>query len=349
MTLPLMMLVAGDPAQRTGGYGYDRRMASELEALGQSVALQGLAGQFPDADAQARASLDGTLRSLPDDQLVIIDGLAMGGTASVIEAHAPRLRLIALVHHPLADETGLDREVRDRLAADECRALAAVHGVVATSDFTARRLSALGIDGAHVVMPGTEPAPVTERRVAPPWRLLCVASVTPRKDHRTLVGALARLMDRDWRCVCAGSLEADPACAQALRQAVVDRGVSGRVELTGELDEAALEQRYAAADLFVVPTRYEGFGMAFTEAVAHGLPVIGGDGGAVRETLPAEAARLVPPGDESALADSLAAFMDDPNERSRLREGALAARERLPDWAGQARRLMEAVEALRRG
>lgn len=347
MTHPFMLLVGGDPSRRTGGYGYDRRMTAELQALGQPVALQGLAGRFPDGDQQAKASLEGTLRSVPDGELVVIDGLALGGMPEVIEAHAERLRLIALIHHPLGDETGLDAATRERLDAGERRSLAAVHGVVTTSAFTAGRLEAKGITGASVVTPGTDAAPLTEARRAPPWRLLCVASVIPRKDHASLVEALAGLTDYDWRCICAGSLEADPACAGTLRAGIRDAGIEDRVELTGELGDDALNERYAAADLFVLPTRYEGYGMALTEAVARGIPVIVGDGGAVREAVPAEAARFVEPGDVTGLSQALAAFMGDADERAELRAGARAARERLPDWRGQARRLKQVIDAFR--
>jgi glycosyltransferase involved in cell wall biosynthesis len=171
--------------------------------------------------------------------------------------------------------------------------------------------------------------------------------VVPRKDHRTLVDALARLTQYDWRGVCVGSLEADPACASGLRKAITDAVIGDRVELTGELGDTALNERYALADLFVLPTRYEGFGMAFTEAVARGVPVIAGDGGAVREAVPAEAARFVPPGDPDALARVLAGFMADADERAALRAGARAGRERLADWRGQARHLKQALDSFR--
>ena len=349
MTQPLPLLVAGDPEQRSGGYGYDRRMAAELQALGQPVALQGLAGSFPDADEQARASLDAALAALPADSPAIIDGLALGGSPGVVARHAERLRLIALIHHPLADETGLTRETAQRLDRGEGQALGAMRAVVATSAFTARRLAEKGVPGANAVIPGTEPAPLASPREAPPWRLLCVASLTPRKDHQTLLVALARLGRYRWRAVFAGPLDADPECARCVRAAIHDYQLSDRVELTGALGDEALAARYADTDLFVLPTRYEGYGMALTEALARGVPVIAGDGGAVRETVPAAGARLVPPGDGAALAECLERFMTDGQERAALRAGAQSAREALPRWPDQARRLMAIIQAVHDG
>ena len=347
MTDPLALLVGGDPQQRSGGYGYDRRMAVELQALGQPVALQGLAGAFPDADERAESNLDAALAALAPDSPVIVDGLALGGCPEVVARHAERLRLIALIHHPLADETGLTEAAAQRLDRGECRALAAAHAVVATSAFTARRLAAKGIAGAYVVEPGTDPAPLASGRDAPPWRLLCVASLTPRKDHQTLLAALARLGDYAWHCACAGPMDADPACTRGVRNAIRDDELDDRIELTGPLDEDALAARYANADLFVLPTRYEGYGMAFTEALARGVPIVAGDGGAVRETVPAAGARLVQPGDVAALAENLERFMVDPDERRALRAGARAARDSLPRWPDQARRLMALVQEVR--
>jgi len=343
-------LVAGDPQQRSGGYGYDRRMVDELAALGQRVRLEGLPGQFPDTDELARRSLDSALRARPDDGVVLLDGLVLGGAADVVASHGERLRLVAIIHHPLADETGLDPAVAARLDQGERRALRSVCVVVATSDHTARRLRAMGVAGAQVVRPGTDPAaPTPHQRQTRPWQLLCVASVIPRKDYYTLINALAELGERDWYCRCIGSLAADPEYAREVQAHLQDRGLGDRVAFVGELDDAGMAAAYHQADVFVLPTRYEGYGMAFTEALARGIPVIAGDGGAVRQTVPSHAARLIQPGDAVGLARALARFMDEPGEREQLREGALAARESLPDWTDQAKQLLGVVESVRRG
>lgn len=77
---------------------------------------------------------------------------------------------------------------------------------------------------------------------------------------------------------------------------------------------------------------YEGYGMVVTEALARGLPVITTTGGALADTLPAEAGLAVSPGDSRALAAALARWFEAPALRARLRGGARDARQRLGDW-----------------
>jgi glycosyltransferase involved in cell wall biosynthesis len=156
--------------------------------------------------------------------------------------------------------------------------------------------------------------------------------VVPRKGQDLLVQALGRLPDRAWECVLAGSTERDPAFAQAVRVEAGRLGIADRVRLAGECAPEELEALYQAASLFVLPSWYEGYGMAFTEAMAHGLPILATTGGAIPQTIPSRAALLLPPGDVDALAAALVRLLDDPRLREDLAEGALAHARTLPDW-----------------
>src|SRR5262249_16826593 len=142
-------------------------------------------------------------------------------------------------------------------------------------------------------------------------RLLAVATVTPRKGHLILIEALARLADLDWHLLCVGSLERDPATATAFRQAIARHHLADRVTLAGEWPPERLGAAYRQADCFVLPSFHEGYGMAFAEALAHGLPIVATTGGAISETVPASAGLLVPPGDSAALAAALRRLMSD--------------------------------------
>ena len=124
----LHVVVPGPIDQRTGGYIYDARIVSELRELGWSVVVHAIHGVFPDPDRRARSSLVSTLANIPTGQCVVIDGLAMGALPEPVQAEAERLRLLSLVHHPLADETGLDAEARDRFRRLERAALTACAG-----------------------------------------------------------------------------------------------------------------------------------------------------------------------------------------------------------------------------
>lgn len=333
MSRQLAFIVPGDPTQRTGGYLYDAHVVSELRLLGWKVEVHGLPGRFPSADARARDALRHTLQALPAGHTVVVDGLALGGLPEVAIEHARRLRLIALVHHPLGDEAGIDPVQRRCLLASERAALAAVQRVITTSGFTARRVAAFGLrpERMRVVEPGVAALPEATADGHPP-RLLCVGSLAPRKGQDLLVRALARLHALPWQCELIGSTTRAPAYAQDVASQISAAGLARRIHMRGECSDAALRAAYAAADLFVLPSLYEGYGMVVTEAIAAGLPVLTTTGGALAETLPAEAGIAVPPGNVEALAEALGALLTDHARRARLRAGARRARACLRTW-----------------
>jgi glycosyltransferase involved in cell wall biosynthesis len=339
-------VVAGSPAQLTGGYLYDARIAAGLGELGWRVATYGLDGRFPRPDARARRALDDCLATHPEGARVVIDGLVFGGLPEVARAHAERLELVALVHHPLAEETGLDPVVRAALVASERAALACAKRVVVTSRFTARQLAGYEVPAARirVVEPGVDPAPLAAADHEPP-RLLCVASITPRKAHLVLIEALTSLRALAWSCTLLGSSARDPEHAERVVQAIAASGLNARIALTGELAPHLLREHYLGADLFVLPSLFEGYGMVVSEAIAHGLPVLATRGGALAETLPPGAGVLVPPGDAVALAAALESLLGDAGARARLREAARLARGTLRDWQCAAREFAAALEA----
>ncbi len=343
----LHFIVAGDPSQRTGGYLYDAHIVTQLRRLGWQLTVNGLVGHFPTVDAQARQAMAAALSQLADDSLVVIDGLALGGLPEVVLPHARRLRLLALVHHPLADEGGFAPAQQRRVEALERQALSAMRGVITTSHFSARRIAQMGLGAARieVVEPGVEARPLAAADHSPA-RLLCVASLTPRKGHALLVEALSMVADLDWRCDCIGSLTRDAEHAARMHAAITAHGLGERMRLQGELDDSALHAAYANADLFVLPSHYEGYGMVVTEAVAAGLPVLCTTGGALRDTLPPEAGIAVPAGDVAALAAALRNLLSHPEARLALRDGARRARTQLTDWKQAGSGFAAALERL---
>ena len=348
----LHVVVAGPLEQLTGGYVYDAHMVTGLRELGWRVHVHNLAGRFPDPDAVAREALGATLASLPDGARVVIDGLAMGGLPAPIETHADRLRILSLVHHPLAEETGLSDADKRRFSESERRALAPCVGVLVSSAFTARGLVAYGVpaDRVRVAVPGTEPAPpAAGPGPGEPPMLLCVATVTPRKGYDVLVAALDRVRDLSWTCVCAGGLDRDPDHADSVLRRAAAAGLADRIEFVGERDGDLLRELYHCASAFVLPSYYEGYGMALAEALAHGLPVVSTTGGAIPFTVPADAGILVEPGDVAAFADALRTVLG-PNARVRMALAAAARRHagELPSWREAAETFALAVEELTR-
>lgn len=341
-------LIPGDPDTRTGGYLYDRRIMAGLTALGWRVESHRLDGSFPMPTPAALSEADAVLAALPEGTLAVIDGLALGAMPETVALHRERLRLVGLVHHPLALETGLDETLRQQLHVSEREALRHVRHVIVTSPNTARELTAYGVSPEHrtVVPPGTDPAPLAEGSGGVELALLCAASLTPRKGHAVLFRALARLGRLPWRLRCAGSDALDPTTATGLRVLLAALELTDRVELLGELDAVALAVRYRQADVFVLASWYEGYGMVLAEALAHGLPIISTTAGAIPDTVPADAGLLVPPGAEAALADALARVLTEPELRQRLAAGARAARRTLPDWPTVCARFAATLDAV---
>jgi glycosyltransferase involved in cell wall biosynthesis len=328
--------VPGDPDTPTGGYRYDRQLAAGLPVVGWEVRPLPLAVGFPFPDAAARAAAAAAFAQLPDAALVLADALAFGALPAVASAEARRLRLVALVHHPLADETGLGAADRARLLTDERAALATAREVVCTSPATARRLvEGFGVPAERITVasPGTDPAPRAPCGGNPPV-ILAVGSLIPRKCHDVLVAALAQIADRPWRARIVGSPLLDPDCAAGLERAIVGARLSDRVTLVGAVPDARTE--LATADIFALASEYEGYGMAFAEALAHGLPVVAARAGAVADLVPEAAGALVPPGDAAAFAVALAALLDDPARRRACSDAAWEAGRRLPRWTDTA-------------
>ncbi len=344
---PLHFVVPGAIDQTTGGYIYDRRMVDGLRELGWRVLVHELAGRFPDPDAAARRSARDALARIGVGRAVI-DGLALLAFDGLFD-QGSRPPIMALVHHPLAREIGLDIQRRRRFADREPRLWRRLCGVIATSRATRREILAAGIQAARTI--AVEPGMTLRRRqqLRPSHgvtRLLAVGTLTPRKGHALLLAALAGLKHRSWRLLCLGSDARDRAHAARLRATVRARGLSRRVRFAGEAAPRRLERAYASAHLFALPSLHEGYGMAFAEALARGLPVVATRAGALVDLVPIRAGALVRPNDARGLRRVLRRLLDAPRRRHRMRLGALATARRFADWPDQARRFAAAIERL---
>jgi glycosyltransferase involved in cell wall biosynthesis len=342
----LVLIVPGSLETRTGGYGYDRRMVAGLRERGWSVDVRQLDESFPLPTSTARIDAVRALAAIPDGTTVLVDGLALGALPEEVEREATRLRLVALIHHPLAAETGLTPEIATQLEAGERRALAAVRLVIVTSRATADALGKYRVARSRIetVEPGTDRAPIARGSRGPVLHLLCVATLIPRKGHEILFRALAAVPHRNWRLTCVGSADRDPQTARDLCAQLRASGLAGQVDLVGEADASTVAAHYDDADVFVLPTLYEGYGMAVAEALARGLPIVSTAVGAIPDLVGRDAGTVVPPGDVQALADALTQVIGDTQLRDRLRRGAELVRARLPTWHDAVTRMAEAVK-----
>lgn len=176
--------------------------------------------------------------------------------------------------------------------------------------------------------------------------LLCVGTLNAIKGHEMLLEALAAVPIRDWHLTCAGSLTRDPATARHVLAATRRLGLEDRVTFAGDLTHSALAGYYDRADLFVLATRQETYGMAAAEALARGLPVVATMTGALPELVGDDAGLLVPVDDTTAMARALTQVLGDEAVRARLAEGARRVRDRLPGWDEAASRMAAALAAI---
>ncbi len=341
--------IPGDLEALTGGYNYDRRIVAELRRLGWQVDVLMLGEGFPRPSAAQRVIAAERLAAASADGPIVVDGLAFGVLPEIATVLQASRSLVALVHHPLALETSLASAERERLHRSERAALAAARRIIVTSRTTAATLVA-GFDvpagRIDVVAPGTDRVPFAGGSDGPPLRLLSVAAIARRKGFDVLVEALSRLSDLPWHLTIAGDRTRDPAAVAALDAAVVRHRLAGRIDCAGAVPADRLAALYAGADLFVLASHYEGYGMAYAEAMAHGLPVIGTTGGAIPEVVPATAGRLVAPGDVDALATALREVLGDSELRHALRSGARSAATALPTWADSGTRFGRVLDLL---
>ncbi|GAA3875253.1 glycosyltransferase family 4 protein [Streptomyces sp. NPDC003631] len=344
-----------DPAAPSGGNAYDRRIRLDLPGFGWRVTQHAVEGSWPRPDAAAREELARTLRQLPDGAVVLLDGLVACGVPEIVVPQTERLRMVVLVHLPLGDETGLDRRTAAELDARERATLRAVPAVVATSDWAVRRLVAhhgLAPERVHVAAPGADIAPLAPGTDGVS-RLLCVAAVTPRKGQHRLIEALATVTDLPWTCSLVGGLGHDPQYVARLRALIDEHGLGDRLHLAGPQAGAELDASYAAADLMVLTSYAETYGMAVTEALARGIPVLATDVGGLPEAVGRAPdggvpGILVPPEDPAALAAELRGWFGEADVRRRLKAAARGRRAALDGWATTARSLAGVLARLPR-
>jgi glycosyltransferase involved in cell wall biosynthesis len=327
-----------DRARPSGGNVYDRQVCRGLAAAGWSVHEHAVPGAWPHPDAASLATLAGAVAQIPDDAVVLLDGLVASTAPDVLVPEARRLRLVVLVHMPLGHRPQAVEAERTRTREHEV--LAAAAAVVTTSAWTRGRLLelyALAAGSVHVAQPAVDMADLAPG-TAHGGALLCVAAVTFDKGHDVLLDALATIAELSWQCQCVGSLDRDRAFVEQLRRRVRERGLGDRVTLAGPRTGADLERSYATADLMVLASRAETYGMVVSEALARGVPVLATEVGGVIEALGhgADDARpgvLVASEDAGALGDALRTWLNDPELRERLRRTARERRASLPGWS----------------
>lgn len=348
----VVFAVPGSLDTPTGGYAYDKRIITELRVLGWHVDVADLGNGFPYPDRAMREAAMAKLLAVPEGCPIVIDGLAFGAMDVEAALLSSRNPLVALVHHPLAFETGLDAEQAATLKDSERAALVHASAVIVTGetslDILMREYDVVR-ERITVIVPGTDRRIVQKspRPADAPVKLLAVGSVIPRKGYDVLISALGELRTLPWHLTIAGDATRDLEALVRLRAAIEAFALSDRIAMPGAVSDAQLAALYADADVFVLASLFEGYGMVFGEAIAQGLPIVATDVGAARVLVPSDAGILVASGDAVALREALLSVIADGNKRAQMAEAAQRAAASLPQWRQSANAFAQVLEAYR--
>lgn len=343
-------VVPGPIDRRTGGSIYDYRIAQELPSHGWIPELVELDGIYPLPDATAEEACAKAVDALPQGARILVDGLAAPAMVSHL-CSRPDVSLVLLCHHPVVLEPGWTSAEKAALQAQESAAFAQAQLVIAPSKQTLDDAAAEKYRLAEymVIAPGSDaidPPPPTRTGRGDPGRLLCVASLIPRKGHDNLLEALTLLADIPLVLTCVGSPMSDPKWSEKLRNSAESDLAAGRVIFAGEVGAEELRDHYGTADLFVLPSRHEGFGMVLSEALRWGLPLVTTDAGAIREAAPSAATTFVPVDDPPALANALRELLENQDAYTRAAAAASSAGRALPDWTSAGRLFAQALSGV---
>lgn len=352
-TNKLVFAYPGDLQTVTGGYLYDRCIVRELTALGWEVELLSLGPGFPFPDQETLNQAEQLLSQVRSGKPIVVDGLALGVMPEAIAQASVHHPVIALIHHPLAYESGLTSDQQAKLQNSEKLALSYADHVIANSPLTAQTLTeSFGVDSKKItiVIPGTH-------RVSPPlhqvrtrftnqdeFKWLSVGSIISRKGFDILIKALEPLNAMPWSLSIVGDTTRDVKAYSDLLDSITFFDLQDRIHIHGVVDDVCLDSLYRGADGFVLASLFEGYGMAYAEALSYALPVIGTSGGAIIQTVPDSAGILTPPGDIPSLTEALRMVMSDRSQRERLSLGAQEAASKLPTWPESAKIFADAIQ-----
>jgi glycosyltransferase involved in cell wall biosynthesis len=341
------LIVYGSIDRVSGGYLYDRQLVAALQARGWDVRIFTVPRR-----SYARCLLDnlqsGLARRIENSDLDLLLEDELGHPSLVELNWTLRSRwkrpIVSIVHHLRTSErhTGWQRVFYRQI---ERAYLKSVDAFVFNSRATAESVRPLAGDQhpCVIALPAgdrfqqpIDPAAIGARAgTMPPLRIVFLGNVISRKGLDTLIDALSRLPEGSWLLTIIGDLEVDPGLTRRLRQLVRMRGLQSRIWFAGRLVDDEVAATLRRSHVIAVPSSYEGFGIAYLEAMSFGLPAIGTTDGGAREIITHGVnGWLVAPGDSKRLGEVIRLFIEDPGLLVSMSLTALGQAGRHPTWSG---------------
>ena len=330
------LIIYGSLDTVSGGYLYDRKLVESLRKRGDQVEIISL----PWRNYAAHLTDNFHFRLPCGFDLIIEDEL---NHPSLLKANRKKhsYPVVSLVHnlHSLEPRSAWQN---DLYRVIERSYLKSVDGFIFNSNTTRNAVQKLIRDQKPFIIanPPTDRfgSRLNENQIrsraneANPLHLLFLGNVIPLKGLHVLLEAL-RNATFDFRLDIVGSLTVDPTYARKMKEKANNCGLSSKVFFHGILDSEPLIERLEFAQVMVMPSSYEGFGIAYLEGMGFGLPAIATTSGAASEFITdGKTGYLIPPENSSVLADRLATLASDHELLARMSINALQRYQRQPKW-----------------
>ena len=346
----IALLLYGNLDLLSGGFLYDRLLVDYLKKRGEEVDIVSLPWRKYVSGLLDNTFLTPTrLFKRKRYDLVLQDALAH---PSLLRFNLEMKRglkypILSILHSLHSNEAHLfwNRAISRKL---EEFYFQSVDGLVFNSDTTridaeaaaGRKLNGVvAYPGGDRLGSGLSEDEIVKRALRPgPLEILFAGSLTRHKGLHILLAALDRLSSigsyGNWRLTVAGNEWMEPSYVHDIRSRIERSGWSPKVKLLGNLRPTEMANCFSRSHLLAVPSAYEGFGMAYIEGMAFGLPAIGSIRGAAREIIrDEENGFLLEPGDDRSLSCRIGRLVD---RRDLLIELSLNAKRRHrahPTWA----------------
>ncbi len=330
----LHFLISGDIDTIASCYIYDKRIIEGLKRNGHYVEVLRLPDDFPFPSEESLKQCHKIVKAIPKLEPIIIDSLVFGVIPSILKEVYNKNPIVALIHLPLSVDPNYTAYQRTLVTSLEKEAFEYASKFIVSSEYTAEILVNLGINDKkfNLVIPGLDNFSKKEDYPQTPKKLLSIANLCRSKDHTILVRALSALKDRDWILHCYGNLDMDREYLSDFQAMIRRNKLQDKILIHGTISGEQLNEAYLNSDLFVHPSEFETYGMALTEALAHGIPVVASTGGGICKTVPAKMAQFFKPGDVYGLQSILEELLENPEVYKRLYMQASTYHEQAQSW-----------------
>ena len=341
----LGFVIYGSLDTLTGGYIYDRILVEYLQSRGHRVDIISL--PFRNYGSHLLDNWSSALRSDllagPYD-ILLQDELnhpSLFHTNRSLQKNTS-IPIIAIVHQVLCRQprNGLLNRIYQAI---EKRYFESVDAMIFNSDTTRRIVETL-VGGRQ---PSIVACPAGDRlghlpsidligsrtREIGPLRLIYVGNVLPHKGLLPLIKGLSHLAHDKWHLTVVGSLTMDVRYVREVKRLIAQKNLSRQIEMTGPKDGKELASLFLQSHVFVMPYSHEGFGMAYLEAMAFAMPVVGSSDGAVKEfVIPGHNGFLIEFDDFDSVNVCIRTLHHDRQRLLKMSQAAFRTYKKRPQW-----------------